>query len=92
VANDITGNPWTLDTPSAGTLVWAGNIRVEHFEFTGYALNTDNVTVKDRAGRVVWSATGMADLSPVISTKVGWTFDGLYLTTLTSGKLRVYIK
>lgn len=88
MANVITGRQWVLDT--AG-VVWTDEAKILHFEFVDYLVATDTAILKDRAGRVVWSATGAADLSPIISQDIGWV-SGLTVDTLGSGKVIAYIK
>lgn len=88
MANDITGRQWTLDTAVA---VYDHGVDVQFFEFANYIGAGDAVVVKDRNGRIVWTAVGATDFSEVKSGHVGWV-DGITLDTLNSGVCRVYIK
>jgi hypothetical protein len=91
MANNVSGNPWILDTAGAA-LVWPAKVFVEHFEFVDYAGDTDNCELKDASGRSIWKNNGAADLQEVRSGKIGWV-SGVALTTVTgTGKVRVYIK
>lgn len=90
MSNVITGRQWILDTVES---VWSSEVKVLHFEFYGYAVDTDVAVITDRNDRVVWTATGNADLSPIISQDIGWC-DGMKLATLTAGggKVAAYIQ
>lgn len=96
MANDLSSRQWRLDTPtpfSAGpsSILWNGNVYVKNIEFTGYAAQTATCVLKDRTGRIVWSATGSTTLAPIRLGDVGWV-NGLVLDTLSSGLCVVYIK
>jgi hypothetical protein len=93
MANEITGNPWTLDTTGLG-LVWQGNIRVDHFEMIDYTADADVVVLKDQAGRVVWEGNGAVDLRPVKSGSIGWVYGGLVFASSSNAatRVRVYLK
>jgi hypothetical protein len=90
VANQLGSNPWVLDTPGAAIL-YATDIKNAHFEWANYASQASFVQVSDRFGKIVWSATGKADLSLVESFQIEWLY-GLALTALTDGVVRLYFK
>jgi hypothetical protein len=92
VANDVSSNPWILDTAGTVPVLGKSNINVEHFELVGYAADTDTCQIKNGAGKIIWEANGAADLSEVRSGKIGWIQGGLFLSQVTAGKVRVYIK
>jgi predicted transcriptional regulator len=91
VANVITGRQWTLDTPGVGVIIYDHEIKVKFIELANYIAAGDAVIVKDRNGRVVWTAVGATDFSEVRSGDIGWV-DGLILERLDSGVCRVYIQ
>ena len=88
MANSITTNPWVVDTPSAAIL-FNGDVHAAHFEWAMYASQADHVEVKDRFGKVVWEASGKADLSLVESFTLEW-LHGFVVSQLTAGRIRVY--
>jgi hypothetical protein len=91
MANQLAEMPWSIDTPQAAPF-FTTELDIVHFELAQYTLDTDNVIVKNKNGNVVWAANGEADLSPVISQKIGW-INGMIVDTLTAGAvLRVYFK
>ena len=92
MANDLTANPWIFDTVGEATGYKGGNVKVRHFEYSDYTAETDGVVVVDRNGRVVWTNNGASDLQEVRSGNIGWVKNGLYVSTLSSGKLKVYIE
>ena len=89
MANNLASNPWVLDT-AAVTVLFPGHIIVNAFEWEGYALDTDTVVVKDGNGKEVWKANGFSDLTAAYSGAGSFSIQGLALTTLASGKLRVF--
>jgi hypothetical protein len=90
MANQLATNPWVLDTPAA-TVLYQSDVKNAHFEWSDYTSQADQVQVKDRFGKVIWSATGQDDLSLVESFTCEWVH-GIALTTLSAGVLRVYFK
>jgi hypothetical protein len=90
MANVLGSNPWVLDTPGAAIL-YNTDVKNAHFEWEGYNSQADNIQIQDRFGKVVWAATGKADLSLVESFTCEWLY-GLALTVLTAGIVRVYFK
>lgn len=89
MANNLTSNPWVIDTPGA-SLLFAGDIYVEHFEWSTYAAGATCV-VQDRFGKTIWQPTAASDQQEVRSSKVD-KVHGIAVPTLTSGKLFVYFK
>jgi hypothetical protein len=95
MANDVSSRQWKLDTPVAfgvaGAVIWTGNIFVKNIEFSKYAVQGAKAIDKDQNGKIVWSATGAADLSPIRLGDIGWV-NGMVLDTLDSGLIEVYLK
>lgn len=88
MANDLGSNPWVLDT-AAATVLYSGFIVVKAFEWSEYTADAHTIVIKDTNGKEIWSVNGASDLSPIQSTDIG-PVQGLALTTLDSGKLRVF--
>lgn len=89
MANLLGSNPFVLDTAGGGVIV-VHDIHAAHFEWSDYSNQNDRVEVQDRFGKIVWVATGKADLSLVESFTLEW-LHGLNLTVLAAGsKLRLY--
>lgn len=91
MANDITSNPWVLDTTTSSPLLPSSNVYVSHFEFVGYTNSTDICQIKNAAGLVVWQGQGSTDLQPDHSGRIGTVHSGLYLSRLDSGVVRVFL-
>lgn len=96
MANDLSSRQWRLDTPrafgTAGAVLWPANLYIKQIEFSQYAAQGNQAIIKDQTGKVVWSATGAADLSPVRLGDIGWV-NGLVLDTLQgAGLVVVYVK
>ena len=90
MANDLTQNPFILDTPGTAIL-YRPDICSCHFEWARYASQADNVAIQNRFGKVIWEATGRADLSLVESFTIEWVH-GIALTILTAGRVRVFFE
>lgn len=94
MANDLSARQWRLDTPLAfgnpTAVLWKGNIKVDQVIFSTYAAQGNKAILKDQNGKIVWSVTGAADLSPIRATKLGWV-NGLVLDTLDAGLVELYI-
>lgn len=96
MANIYTGNPIVLDTDVAlGDFPNYFNCRVKiaHFEFVGYAVDTDSVSITDRNDDLVWQATGYVDLTNVVSQDIGWV-NGIGVVSLggSTGKILMYVR
>lgn len=91
MANLLHDNPWTLDTAGA-TVLFTTYAKVRHFEWTGFAAG-NTVLVSDQNGKEVWKAVAPLTVSEseVRSGQVGW-INGLVLTTLGGGTVKVYIE
>lgn len=91
MANNLTSNPWVIDTAGAATL-YVTDIFVEHFVFTGYSTAGNQVVVQDRFGKTVWVGIGDSLLEDIQSTKIVY-MHGIAVPTLQGGGiLRVYIR
>lgn len=90
MANNVSTNPWILDTVTAGVIL-PTNMKIKHIEFTGYNLATDTCQVQDGNGNIIWQGNGAADFQEVRSGAVGWVHSGLRLSQISSGVVRVYL-
>jgi hypothetical protein len=96
MANDLSTRQWHLDTPlafstGAGAVLWPINFKCLHMEFSNYTAQGQQAVIKDRNGKIVWSATGTADLQEVRSAKIGWV-NGLVLDTLQGGFVTIFVE
>lgn len=86
MANNITGNPWYID--SVGTLLR------QRFKFDGGIWNNAaagaHLILMDNIGRTVLSATFPTDLVPVEIPKMGWV-NGLVCATIDGGNVTIYV-
>jgi hypothetical protein len=99
VANNITVNPWILDTAaSASALPMMKRVTVTAFRWDGAgAVSGDTVVMSDKNGNVVWDAlcgvTGPQLFNtPMVFPDGGIVCDGLGPTTITHGKVYVYVR
>ena len=86
MANDISGNPWYID--STGTLIQ------QRFKFEGGTWNgaaaAATLELTDNVGRVVFKAVFPNDLVPVAIPKMGW-INGLICTTISGGNVSLFV-
>ena len=94
MANNLTGNPWQIDTAGAGTLT-TDLIRVNKFRWTGGTTAGHTCVVKNAAGRIVWRSVAAGvnfidDSSHEFGSIVGNVM-GLIVDALGSGVLEIYL-
>lgn len=93
MANDLTNNPWVVDT-AAATVLSADRLRLVTIRWVGATDAGHTAVVTNAAGKVVWAGNaGSADHSeesqlPGYRTK-GLDTVGLVVPTLGSGKLYI---
>jgi hypothetical protein len=88
MANDISANPWKLDTAGAGT-IYAFPIKIDNIVWANEAA-ADTLLIQDANGKTIVSATATSGLSQNHFGKIGWV-RGLKLITLTSGVVTIAI-
>ena len=90
MANDLTQNPWLIDTAGA-TALHANVAFVTNFVWSGYSNGaTDQCIVQDSRGRTVIAMQGLASLAPVtIAFSLRLPIRGLKVTTLSTGVLAI---
>lgn len=87
MANDITSNPWYLDTP--GT-IYSGKCKLEQIVWTDQVAAGDVLLIKDINGKTIVSSKASAANTEQWFTAKGW-FNGLVLTTLGSGVVTIFL-
>jgi|SRR5215831_3342876 len=100
MANQLTVNPWVIDTPvAAGVILFAGDLHNTQVEYVGYTADTDTVEVLDRYGNLVASLNGASDLRTVRTGRIGWIHGFTVRTTkldsttnMPTGKLICYFE
>ena len=96
MAADNTTNPWTVaaaDVTAAAVILWVGQASIYQVEFQGYAGDTDECTINQANGKILWYGNGAADKQTVRSGGIGWT-NGVTIPIngITSGSVRIYNK
>jgi hypothetical protein len=88
MANDFTGNPWSIDTaystiPSPGHIV-GSMVKVISITWSDTTNAADQVIIKDRNGRVIVDAkAGQASAPSIIVATPSWV-QGLFVPTLAA--------
>ena len=90
MANDITGRVWELDTPNGVTPVWRGMVKIKYVEWVTPATTTDTFELTDSNGKSIIKSQAQANLDVQTFNLENW-YNGVFLTTLTSGTLRVHL-
>ena len=91
MANDVTSNPWILDTAGA-TPITTDLIRVKGIRWVGATTAAHAAILKDQNGKVKWRsvASGANYVeSDNLFTRPPNNWDGLVLDTLQSGVIFV---
>ena len=88
MANNISANPWTVDTASTA-LVWAGRIYIKELIWNKATAGTALV-IKDQNGNVIIDTVANAADPMFAFGTLGWV-NGMAVTTLASGTLSVFI-
>lgn len=92
MANNITQNPWVIDTASP-SLIWTGGAKISHIEYVGYTLDTNIAVIKNQAGQIICQLDGAADLEEVRSGKIGWVQGGIAVTQIDgNGIVRIFLE
>ena len=87
MANNISANPWYLDTASTN-LVWPGRIYIKEMIWNDPTAAAQLV-VKDQNGNVIINKVA-ATTDPFPTGTLGWV-NGLVVTTMSAGTLSVFI-
>ena len=93
MANDITGNPWKLDTAA---VIRTPPVKVKAMEWTP-TTDGDDLLVSDNSGSEIWSLKAIAgDASEQIPyfwplNGEGLSCNGFTVTTIDNGTLRVWV-
>jgi hypothetical protein len=89
VANDITSNPWKLDTPA--TISMPSRVKINNIVWGDYTTAGDTLLITDLNGKQIVKA--------VVGANVGefWTFggfgwvNGIILSTISHGEVTIAI-
>jgi hypothetical protein len=95
MANDVTGNPWILDTAE---LVFNGQVRVMKMVFYAGTAN-DDLAVSNGRGKSIWkvraaaAATNYEDYAGIpMDFSESLIVEDFTITTIDGGELWVWIK
>lgn len=93
MANDLTKNPWIIDTAGA-TSTWTGPVHIRQMEWVPAAAG-DDLTVTDKNGNTIWSVTnaladGVAGKESIdLRGRTPW--QGFIVSAIGGGTLYVYL-
>lgn len=93
MGNDLTKNPWVLDTDGA-TSSWPYPVRILKMIWDQPDSSGDDILVEEGSGGAdIWSLKALAGGTGIYYDEefYGVSYSSFYLTTLDSGTLRVYI-
>lgn len=87
MANDITANPWKLDTP--GT-VYTKQVRIMAVEWVLPTSTGDDLVITDEQDHPLITAKAEANLQSQFRQLDGW-YSGVKLVTLDSGTVLIHL-
>jgi hypothetical protein len=90
MGNDITTNPWILDTAA---VIRDDFLEIERMEY--HPDSTGNIIqLEDKNGRIIWYRRAVYDASSdgVQVWDQPYTFNGFEVATITAGELYVWLK
>jgi hypothetical protein len=87
MANDISSNPWHLDSTG---VVYVPNVKIKRLVWSEQATVGDVLLISDRNGKPIVSSKAYAANFNQEFAYDGW-FNGLTVTTLASGIVMVYL-
>ena len=89
MANNFTANPWVVDTVMATPITQ--NLKISNIIWTEQIAAGDQLVIQDQAGNVILDIK--ASSANIVQTLGNFQWvNGLKVTTLTSGKLYIYIR
>ena len=96
MANDLSINPWMIDTAS-GTNVTTDDLFIRAIKWNPGSAGVagDQAIVQDKNGKEIWrgdaqGANGEFLLNPANAAMMGWKVAGLKVPTLGHGRLLIY--
>lgn len=91
MANDVTFNPFVIDTATSSDLIAGQRIRIKSIKWVGGTTAGHAAVVTDAAGHVIWKdvATGANYVSSDLIENVHAMWSGLKVPTLASGVLYI---
>jgi hypothetical protein len=90
VANDLSANPWKLDTAGAGT-IYSFPIKITNIIWANYTTTGDALVIRDKNGKDIVNALITTSLGGQISFgAIGWV-EGIALITITHGEVTIAI-
>ena len=87
MANDLTGNPWVIDTAGA---IFSGEVRIDRIAWKNATTLNHTVLIVDGAGKIIFEdfASGATYNTSEPRARI---YSGVTVTTLSSGKLYIDI-
>lgn len=92
MANDLTSNPWIIDTAGAG-VISSERLRVKGVRWAEATTAAHVAEIQDKNGKVKWRsvASGVNYVESDLIESLGGDWDGIKVPTLGSGKLYIQL-
>lgn len=91
MANDLTRNPWLIDTAGA-TVLHKDNVFISSIVWSGFGSAADQFVISDGRSNPIFSAKGNAGLSSIqITFAPNVHVRNLSVPVLTSGLLSIFL-
>lgn len=91
MANDISANPWKIDTPGA-SVIYAFPIKIVNIIWANYTTTADALIIRDLNGKDIINALVTTNISTGFQSfgNIGWV-RGLIVPTMTHGEITIAI-
>lgn len=88
MANDISSNPWKLDTAAT---IYAFPVKIKNIVWADYTTAGDTLLIENIAGKQIVKAVVGTDLVPVWSFGAFDWVEGIILATISHGEVTIAI-
>jgi hypothetical protein len=90
LANDISANPWKIDTASA-SVIYKGPVKIDNVVWSDYTTTGDTLVITNAAGKqIIKAVIGTEIANQWTFGKIGWV-EGLIVSSLTHGEVMIMI-
>jgi len=90
MANDLSANPWKIDTPGAG-VIYAFPVKIKNIIWANFTTIADTLLIQDVNGKDIVNAVVANTSQGMMSFgDMGWV-RGLKVITLTHGEITIAI-
>ncbi len=89
MSNDLTQNPWIIDTAASTTISTDNNLKLNYVRWVNATTSGHQCVIQNEDGMVIWESYANA-ANYVERDQLKRTINGMIVPTLDSGKLYIY--